>query len=807
MMKPKQQKKDTTPPRSGRAGAALLFDFSPSRRKKNKQKGGSDDGSASAATGSSSDQQPQKKNAGEKLLHAAVVRPFEAVGRAITSPFNKKSDDKEREKPSALVDEATDDESHMATIEPDKQLQSMNVVLTKTLRGVSVREWYEACWSEGNRTDKSPFYGPWLVETGKKEVNVEDWTFGEFVGDWDKETYQQKRTVTFELERSSWGTTTQVTHTQYCRVEKRDSRCVLAMTIRMQGIPFADAFYVVLRWVGTRAPSTVGGAGDDSSKGSDLELQLGLFVVFVKQVIVAGKIRSGTTQNTTAMQLDLFHSMKAACTSSAVPGDATTTEGEEEEREGGAVAQGDRFSALDFVSQLFSKFIAICFPFLIQHETDEDDIDDIERTMRQIHEHLRTIRSLPSKTKEESGEGDLDYILEEFEYAQGALDQCLMKLIAPNKESSGSAAEAADSAEPRVSGVGSFFHTLSQPFHKVVQGVASLHEPLLGASSKAGGQKEEFDVNTPDTVLQGMNIVLEREIPNTTAQKLYDVCFSEGIQTGCKPFYAPYLKKIGAKEINVGDWKFATGAGKFTDGWSEDTYGQKRTLTYSIDRKSVMGRDSVVSDVTQKQYCRFDGGGKRLVLQACVNTEGIPFGDMFTVYYRMVVTDTPNGGVALQVGSFVLMLKETMASQKVRMDATRVVTKRVMELYRNARAALVGTSIDGSDEPLDMQKAILKIQPYRCFNLTLRSCVPGGSSEAMLKDEAAVSEHLNNLDTKIQAMKPFLDRRTQEELEHSEVWRYVLSQLELANESLDNIVLWRGDESKGKEALDSANFS
>jgi len=92
-----------------------------------------------------------------------------------------------------------------------------------------------------------------------------------------------------------------VEHTQYCRVEG-NNKCVLATTVRMQGIPFADTFTVEIRWVARR----VGLA--------NIQIEVGLFVNFSKTPFVAGQIRGGTTTETTKTQLDLFSHVKGACT-------------------------------------------------------------------------------------------------------------------------------------------------------------------------------------------------------------------------------------------------------------------------------------------------------------------------------------------------------------------------------------------------------------------------------------------------------------------------------------------------------------
>lgn len=172
------------------------------------------------------------------------------------------------------------EEEDLGDVPPDATLEKMNVIINKRLKDVSIQNYYETAWSEGDKTNKKPLYGPWLKESGKQDIKVGDWEFAadgkEFVGDWDDEKYQQKRIVTFVFNKQipfqMGPTLAKVKHTQYCRVEGND-KCVLAMTIEMQGVPYSDCFNVEIRWVATR------------SGNNDLSIQVGLFVNFVKQTM------------------------------------------------------------------------------------------------------------------------------------------------------------------------------------------------------------------------------------------------------------------------------------------------------------------------------------------------------------------------------------------------------------------------------------------------------------------------------------------------------------------------------------------
>jgi len=202
------------------------------------------------------------------------------------------------------LDEQEEIDEDLPDVPPDVALEKMNVIINKRLKDVSIPDYYAIAWSEGDKTDKAPLYGPWLKESGKQKIDVGEWEYADgetsFVGAWDGEEYTQRRVcrclaswevtttchvhspipllqiVTFVFNKQipfqMGPTLAKVKHTQYCRVEGKD-KCVLAMTIEMQGVPYSDCFHVEIRWVATRSGKT------------DITIQVGLFVDFVKSTM------------------------------------------------------------------------------------------------------------------------------------------------------------------------------------------------------------------------------------------------------------------------------------------------------------------------------------------------------------------------------------------------------------------------------------------------------------------------------------------------------------------------------------------
>ena len=58
---------------------------------------------------------------------------------------------------------------------PDETLGRMEVIAERRLRGVCLRDYCEAAWSEGGGCDRGPLYGPFLRGQGKDNVAVGDW--------------------------------------------------------------------------------------------------------------------------------------------------------------------------------------------------------------------------------------------------------------------------------------------------------------------------------------------------------------------------------------------------------------------------------------------------------------------------------------------------------------------------------------------------------------------------------------------------------------------------------------------------------
>lgn len=133
-----------------------------------------------------------------------------------------------------------------AKVPPDDTIQKMEVVLSKHLRNISIQRYYEIVWSEGNGTDVTPIYGPWLRKASF-DVEIGEWKFSDVEGTWCNERFSQKRVVKFKVQRRTHlyigPPIASVIQTHFCRIECND-KCVVGMTVEFEGIPYSDSFAV-----------------------------------------------------------------------------------------------------------------------------------------------------------------------------------------------------------------------------------------------------------------------------------------------------------------------------------------------------------------------------------------------------------------------------------------------------------------------------------------------------------------------------------------------------------------------------------
>jgi hypothetical protein len=171
---------------------------------------------------------------------------------------------------------------------------------------IALQDYYEVAWSEGQNSTKPPIYAPFLTTCGKDNVKVSPWEEGQFTNEWCQQSYTHQRRITFQFMKQTIGQTlVEVQHTQRM-IRDKDDRCIVQITMEMKGFPYADCFVVEVRHVASRHGK------------SDLVLEVGMYVRFVKGCLFEGKIRNNTGNETSKAQCELLCRIVEGCREYAI---------------------------------------------------------------------------------------------------------------------------------------------------------------------------------------------------------------------------------------------------------------------------------------------------------------------------------------------------------------------------------------------------------------------------------------------------------------------------------------------------------
>ena len=238
------------------------------------------------------------------------------------------------------IESDSKNQSHLPQIPPDSLLQDMEIVVSRTIKNVSIESIFEKVWAD--RAEDESFYGSWLQNEECFDIVMGEWEVTKscdgFRNEWCNEKYDQYRLVKFKFNRTTHlyigPPVAIVKQRHFVRVEKND-KCVLAISAEFEGIPYADTFAVEMRWVATRVGS------------NDSLIQVGLFVNFKKNTMLKSQIKSGTITETKNVHLRLFNAVKKVCTNSQdIESEDDDKDGETQEEIANTKAEKDFFITL-----------------------------------------------------------------------------------------------------------------------------------------------------------------------------------------------------------------------------------------------------------------------------------------------------------------------------------------------------------------------------------------------------------------------------------------------------------------------------
>ena len=132
----------------------------------------------------------------EKLREEARVQAEEQA--AAEAALEAGTDAEDLTDTAKTFDEGRLVEKSLDVVPPDEKIQTMTIVVSKTIHDISVQKFYDVVWAEKDK----PFYKPWL-EQSAFDVELEDWKHEKVSGTWCKEEYHMSRTAKFKVKRTT----------------------------------------------------------------------------------------------------------------------------------------------------------------------------------------------------------------------------------------------------------------------------------------------------------------------------------------------------------------------------------------------------------------------------------------------------------------------------------------------------------------------------------------------------------------------------------------------------------------------------
>jgi len=636
--------------------------------------------------------------------------------------------------------------SDKMALPPDDQLLTMDVLFTKQLASVSPSDWHNNFW------ENAPVYEEFCRACDKQDIAIGEWEKGDSIQNpYDEENYTHRRTIHFSFTKTIMGRSLspQVTMIQHCRISK--DRCVVTSSSDCVGIPFGDAFQVQLRWVGTRVGQ------------NDLLLQLGLYVLFQKSVLVAGQIRSATRAESIETQLRSFEAMKEACGAQESTFKVTVEQDVEKYPD-----------KLNLCSKPPANLLRSCIP------TAPERIfkDDLERELFEVRELLQTLAASALVDEQRTT------MHAAFASVADALDGILVRKLGL-EDTTTQVAENDDSKYSLFKA--SLVKSITSPLDQM-NSVFISRIPSFGSNKSTKGASEESIDPSLDKGLQSMNVVVSKFFYNTTMNELYDLLLKRQKTSGHESLYETWLRNCGQLEVQIGEWEEQGSKKEFVDPWSKESYPQKRIVSYQSPRMSdffLTQRDSPgLLDVNQTQYLRRETN--KLVFSTTEESTGASFSESVKIHRRLVISQVEDKKLSFKCGIFILFARPVLLASKIRASETQELRRTYTELFCIIRDSLYGEGIKKSLQERFEFKGIEEEEPS-CF-VGLMGEVRRAfrlPSSPILQEDYEFKDEIKTIRGKLKVVDEMLDDR---ETSSMEDLNFYSGQLVIAREALDSVL-------------------
>mmetsp|Transcript_1339 Transcript_1339/g.3707 ORF Transcript_1339/g.3707 Transcript_1339/m.3707 type:complete len:717 (-) Transcript_1339:156-2306(-) len=636
------------------------------------------------------------------------------------------------------------------SLAPDAQLDGMKLVLQKELPKISVDRYYQTFWAN----ESNNFFKSWLINQGKTNVEITPWVANgkSVVNPFDGEDYDAVRTVTYSYDRSTsvYSGPVTVTMTQYCKRIRRQ-RVVLAYTLGFAGMPYGKAFNVHVRWVASRRQKV------------NLRVQVGICVIFVEQVLVASQIKANSMAETTQMQADLFRSMKQ-------------TLGFSKDK-----WEDDQVNKKE--ANALTKTVAFIFPFAGGLSSSNDALIKL----KEAHGKLARVRSLPLKDAPDDEDEQREHILEEMDTIHLALDAMLLRKY--------------NSQDKLNTQSGKTTHPfLVRILRKLSPRLVQVRNPSA-FENKTGNDR--LDLQRRDKTLSKMEVIVSSTIPDITLNDFVSVFLTD--EQGQNGFYEKWMRDTDRDNIEIGPWEDEDHlASLIVDEFSGESFVKRRTINATFKKGKFLrdGGADVESKQMQEQFFRQDKEN-RIVFATTTKVANVPFANAFEVHTRWVVTQLHTSDLSVKVGLFVIFKKQALLESKLRAGATKEGHRTQLDLFLKVRTELGKVNEERTQQALqDLQEYLTPTPTFAdvCTS-PMEVCMPKAQSD-FVDSDPVLYEEFENGKIKLRAIDLYL--KDCEELEDTEAMKFILGELNVMNDALDNILEYHGE--GGAKALAAGSF-
>lgn len=703
-----------------------------------------------------------------KAMGGAVAQS----AKTLVSPSSKNSH-KTPEVP--LLSPSSNDKT--MALPADEQMSQMDVLFTKQLANLSPNDWFTNFWSN------LECYQEYYRDCNKQDIVISAWEEGDAISNpHDNENYTHRRTVQFHFEKNIMGRnlSPQVSMVEHARVTNDKNRCVVTSSTNCTGVPFGDAFQVQLRWVATRV-------GD-----SDLLLQLGLYIMFSKSVLVAGQIKSAARSESMEAQQKMFDAMKEACgvqESTTTVAATTAAAVVQEENRWNTAAVKESGSVCNMASL---NIFRICAPTAPPERVFQDDLD---RALCEVRDLLKTLGNSPLVEEQRT---DVHAALATVEEA---LDGVLVRKLDLEDTTRTSTEEKVDSKSSlfktsMVKSISSPVEQMNSVFVRRVKKTSKrARDVTLSPFLKSKDNKKTKDQSTEridpalDEGLQSMDLVVSKYFYNTTLDDFHDALFSRPKTPRAETLYERWLRSCGALEVKVEKWDELWGDKCFMDPWSKERYQQKRVISFQSLRSSTSFLSEADSpallNVKQTQYYRRETN--KLVFANTEETTGAFYSKSMKTFRRVVVTQVEEKKLTFKAGIFVMFLRPVLSSSKIRAKETQESRRRYTELFRVTRASQTGEGDSKSSLKEKFEFKGIEEEGLSFFS-GLTEKFRGAfrlSSAPLFQEDSEFKSKIKTIRGKLKMVDEVLDDREANSLEDL---NFFSGQLLIAREVLDSVV-------------------